>query len=105
MSCKVGTTVRAFEDAATAAFFPRKINDFALREVVASVNKDGVKQRQVMMQTPCSDYKETKGLIYFARMLDKIRLKAARRLPEDYLTGVEDPTFFDARCTVFRNWL
>ncbi len=97
MSCKVGTTVRAFEDAATAAFFPRKINDFALREAVASVNKDGVKQRQVMMQTPCSDYKETKGLIYFARMLDKIRLKAARRLPEDYLTGVEDPTFFDAR--------
>ncbi len=101
MSCKVGTTVRAFEDAATAAFFPRKINDFALREVVASVNKDGVKQRQVMMQTPCSDYKETKGLIYFARMLDKIRLKAARRLPEDYLTGVEDPTFFDARCARF----
>ena len=28
-------------------------------------------------QTPCSDYVETKGLIYFARMLDKIRLHAA----------------------------
>ncbi len=53
------------------------------------------------MQTPYSDYKETKHLIYFARMLDKIRLKADRRLPEDYLTGVEDPTFFDARCTRF----
>jgi gluconokinase len=54
-----------------------------------------------MMQTPCSDYKETKGLIYFARMLDKIRLRAEGRLAEDYFTGVEDPTFFDARCTRF----
>ena len=54
-----------------------------------------------MMQTPCSDYKETKGLIYFARMLDKIRLRAEGRLPDDYFTGVEDTTFFDARCTRF----
>lgn len=51
------------------------------------------------METPCSDYRETKGLIYFARMLDKIRLKAEGRLPSDYFTGVDDPTFFDARCT------
>ncbi len=53
------------------------------------------------MQTPCSDYKETKGLVYFARMLDKIRLHAQGRLPLDYFVGVEDPTFFDARCTRF----
>ena len=46
-------------------------------------------------QTPCTDYIETKGLIYFARMLDKIRLKAAGKLPPDYFTGVEDPTHFD----------
>ena len=51
--------------------------------------------------TPCTDYIETKGLIYFARMLDKIRLKAAGKLPPDYFTGVEDPTHFDARCTRF----
>jgi hypothetical protein len=50
-------------------------------------------------QTPCSDYVETKGLIYFARMLDKIRLHAAGRLAPDYFVGVEDPTFFDSRCT------
>src|SRR4029434_1633256 len=50
-------------------------------------------------KTPCTDYIETKGLIYFARMLDKIRLKAAGKLPPDYFTGVEDPTHFDARCT------
>ena len=53
------------------------------------------------MQTPCSDYRETKGLIYFARMLDKIRLNAEGRLAPGYFLGVEDPTFFDARCTRF----
>src|SRR5438876_10923113 len=52
-------------------------------------------------QTPCTDYIETKGVIYFARMLDKIRLKAAEKLPSEYFTGVEDPTHFDARCTRF----
>ena len=52
-------------------------------------------------QSPCTDYIETKGLIYFARMLDKIRLKARGKLPPDYFTGVEDPTHFDARCTRF----
>jgi len=53
------------------------------------------------MQTPCSDYRKTKGLIYFARMLDKIRLHAAGQLPPDYFVGVDDPTLFDARCTRF----
>jgi hypothetical protein len=54
------------------------------------------------MQTPCSDYHETKGLIYFARMLDKIRLNADGRLAPGYFLGVaDDPTFFDARCTRF----
>jgi uncharacterized protein DUF5069 len=52
-------------------------------------------------QTPCSDHIKTKGLIYFARMLDKIRLHAAGRLAPGYFVGVEDPTFFDARCTRF----
>src|SRR5262249_45456132 len=54
------------------------------------------------MQTPVTDYKQTKGLVYFARMLDKIRLKAAGELPPDYFVGVDDdPTLFDARCTRF----
>jgi hypothetical protein len=54
------------------------------------------------MQTPCNDYQETKGLIYFARMLDKIRLNAAGQLPPGYFLGVnDDPTAFDARCTRF----
>ncbi len=53
------------------------------------------------MQIPCSDYRETKGLIYFARMLDKIRLNARGQLAAGYFVGVDDPTFFDARCTRF----
>src|ERR1043165_1632334 len=55
------------------------------------------------MQTPVSDRVETKGLVYFARMLDKIRLHAAGKLPSDYFVGgvEEDPTLFDALCTRF----
>jgi len=53
------------------------------------------------METPCSDYQETKGLLYFARMLDKIRLNAEGRLAKGYFVGTEDPTMFDARCTRF----
>src|SRR5215813_10574014 len=52
-------------------------------------------------QTPVTDYKKTTGLIYFARMLDKIRLHAAGILASGYFVGVEDPTFFDSRCTRF----
>ena len=54
------------------------------------------------MRTPVSDYVETKGLVYFARMLDKIRLKAKGELPDGYFTGPEpDDTVFDARCSRF----
>lgn len=53
------------------------------------------------MRPPCSDYQKTKGLIYFARMLDKIRLHAAGELPPDYCVGVDEPDLFDARCCRF----
>ena len=52
-------------------------------------------------QTPVTDYNKTTGLIYFARMLDKIRLHAAGTLASGYFVGVEDPTFFDSGCTRF----
>jgi len=48
-------------------------------------------------QIPCSDYVETSGIIFFARMLDKIRLNAKGLLPDDYNLGFSDPTSFDAR--------
>jgi hypothetical protein len=48
-------------------------------------------------QIPCSDYVETLGINFFARMLDKIRLNAKGLLPDDYNLGFSDPTSFDAR--------
>ena len=50
-------------------------------------------------QTPVSDHVKTRGIIYFARMVDKIRLNAAGRLPHDFQgkLGFSDPTNFDAR--------
>lgn len=43
------------------------------------------------------------GLVYFGRMLDKIRLAAAGKLPEAWQAarGMAYPTSFDARCCRF----
>jgi len=41
------------------------------------------------------------GIVYFGRMLDKIRLSAAGRLPADYNTGTASWWDFDSRCTRF----
>jgi hypothetical protein len=46
-----------------------------------------------------SCYAKTGGLVYFGRMLDKIRLHAAGKLPADYHTNVG--IGFDARCCTF----
>lgn len=43
-------------------------------------------------------------LVYFGRMLDKIRLHAAGKLPAEYQANLGDrgvPTMFDARCCRF----
>jgi len=48
-------------------------------------------------QIPCSDYVETKGVIFFARMLDKIRLHAKGLLPPGYNRGFSPPDCLDAR--------
>ncbi|MDB6147743.1 MAG: hypothetical protein JWO45_1407 [Spartobacteria bacterium] len=53
------------------------------------------------MKTPGGAHQQTQGIVYFARMLDKIRLNASGQLPSGYLLGTADPTFFDARCTKF----
>lgn len=49
------------------------------------------------MQTPCSPFNKVGGLVYFARMLSKVRLSAAGRLREDFLKNLGDG--FDGRCT------
>lgn len=48
-----------------------------------------------------SDYEKVSGLVYFGRMLDKMRLKAAGHLPDGYFTGTNNRTHFDARCCRF----
>lgn len=55
------------------------------------------------MKTPCSDYVETKGVIFFARMLEKLRLKEQGQLAPDYnLVGRDVWDCFDARfCRFF----
>jgi len=41
------------------------------------------------------------AIVYFGRMLDKIRLRAQGALPEDYNVGTKDWFHFDSRCTRF----
>ena len=48
-----------------------------------------------------SDYQKIGGIVYFGRMLDKIRLNAAGRLPAGYFVGTANRTHFDSRCTRF----
>lgn len=52
-----------------------------------------------MKSAPLSAYQETLGMIYFARMLDKIRLHAAGRLREDFCDNLGSG--FDSRCVNF----
>jgi hypothetical protein len=48
---------------------------------------------------PVSDHVKTRGVVYFARMIDKVRLHAAGRLPADYVChlGFSHDTSLDAR--------
>ena len=50
-----------------------------------------------------SPYARVGPLVYFGRMLDKIRLHAAGRLPAEYAAnlGEHRPGLFDARCCRF----
>jgi gluconokinase len=50
-----------------------------------------------------SPYTRVGRFVYFGRMLDKIRLHAAGRLPADYHANLGDgrPNLFDARCCRF----
>jgi len=48
-----------------------------------------------------SSYEKVASIVFFGRMLDKIRLHAAGKLPPGYNLGVTDWSWFDARCTRF----
>jgi len=54
------------------------------------------------MKTPCSDYVSTKGVMFFSRMLDKLRLKDQGLLPADYnYAGGPVHDCFDGYCCRF----
>ncbi|MEI6297734.1 MAG: DUF5069 domain-containing protein [bacterium] len=40
-----------------------------------------------MTRVPCSPNERTNGMVWFPRMLDKIRLPARGELPADYIPG------------------
>jgi len=50
-----------------------------------------------------SPYAKVGRLVYFGRMLDKIRLHAAGKLPSEYVENYSDtqPNVFDSRCCRF----
>ncbi len=50
-----------------------------------------------------SPSEQVNGLVYFGRMLDKIRLAAAGKLPESWqpMRGAANKATFDARCCAF----
>jgi hypothetical protein len=50
-----------------------------------------------------SPFEQIKGMVYFGRMLDKIRLAAAGKLPAEWQAarGTTRPNNFDARCCRF----
>ncbi len=54
---------------------------------------------RMMNSVPLSAYQETLGMIYFARMLDKIRLHAAGNLREDFCDNLGSG--LDGRCVNF----
>ncbi|MBX9742550.1 MAG: DUF5069 domain-containing protein [Chthoniobacterales bacterium] len=50
---------------------------------------------------PRSPYETVHGLVYFGRMLDKIRLNAAGKLPEAYIANLGHSEKFDGNCLRF----
>jgi gluconokinase len=48
-----------------------------------------------------SPYDKVDGIVYFGRMIDKIRLHSAGHLPAEYLASLGEPWAFDGRCSRF----
>jgi gluconokinase len=72
-----------------------------LRATIASFNFTPYKAMDAMTQNsvPRSAYDRTGGIVYFARMLDKIRLRAAGSLRADFHANLGSG--FDGRCCRF----
>jgi hypothetical protein len=73
------------------------------RENLCSPARSSNSAVQQVMRVPGlrSSFEKVGGIVYFGRMLDKIRLQAAGRMPAGYNLGTKVWTWFDARCTRF----
>jgi gluconokinase len=72
-----------------------------LRFPFAAETAAGKKTTNMKVPGLRSSYEKVGGIVFFGRMLDKIRLRAAGRLPSEYFTGTANRTHFDSRCTRF----
>ena len=53
------------------------------------------------MRFPKSAYEKTKGIVFFARMLDKMRLLLAGELPDEYVVKMKTKNCYNSRCLRF----
>ena len=53
------------------------------------------------MGFPRSAYVKTKGIVFFARMLDKMRLLLADELPDEYVAKMRVKNCYNSRCLRF----
>ena len=50
------------------------------------------------MRYPKSAYVKTRGIVFFARMLDKMRMLLAGELPEAYAAKMNAKNCYNSRC-------
>ncbi|MDP6041506.1 MAG: DUF5069 domain-containing protein [Candidatus Latescibacteria bacterium] len=53
------------------------------------------------MKFPKSAYVKTEGILFFARMLDKMRMLLANELPEEYVVKMKTKGCYNSRCLKF----
>ena len=53
------------------------------------------------MRYPKSAYIKTRGIVFFARMLDKMRMDSAGELGEEYQEKMRTPRCYNSRCLRF----
>jgi gluconokinase len=68
------------------------LSEMMVEEIILTMKIEGLR----------SPYDSVGGVVYFGRMLDKIRLHTAGKLPPDYVENLgEKPGLFDTRCLHF----
>jgi len=107
-------SVKMASNALTHKRLRRKVSTFA-EDTAISPRNDGLRTRELVLYSAMansyptiipglrSPFDQIKGIVYFGRMVDKIRLSAAGKLPEvwEAARGLKMAMSFDARCCRF----